>query len=229
MKGPRFWFLLVLFAATAFGLNILPNPSFELWLGNTPVGWLTSELLWPGTAVKDSNCHSGTYCVKLAGGDTSAFASSATIVRSGFSYEFSGYARVPGALGGSFVLQFLSLTGGAIGTPTLLPAYYSGSNYREYSRWVTAPDSATFLSVSLATLPNVTVYLDDVTVDDTTLSAVNEGTISDVKRARYQPRKVVRLGRNIGRLEPGAVLFDPLGRRLARPAGPGVYFVPPGR
>jgi hypothetical protein len=41
--------------------NILPNPSFEYWLGNMPVGWLTSELLFPGTALQDSNSHSGVY------------------------------------------------------------------------------------------------------------------------------------------------------------------------
>jgi len=224
MKYLRFGLLFVLVAAPAVGLNILPNPSFETWIGGVPLGWLTSELLYPGSAVQDSNCHTGVYCVKLVGGDTSAFMSSATIVRSGSHYQFSGFARVPGVVGGSFVLQFLNLTGGAVGTPELLPIYYSGNNYREYSRWVTAPDSATFLSVSCATLPNVTAYIDDVTVDDTTLTAIDETDAAALRATPLVPRKLVVLGRGLGRIETEAVMFDPLGRRLTRPAR-GVAFV----
>jgi hypothetical protein len=221
--------------------NILPNPSFEYWLGNTPVGWLTSEPLFPGTALQDSNSHTGVYCVKLVGGDTSAFMSSATIVRAGYNYEFSGFVRVPGVLGGSFVLQFTTLLGGAVGTPELLPVYYSGSSYREYTRWVAAPDSATFLTVSIATLPNVTVYVDDVTVEDTTVAGMSEGREKGNERVRERGagvRKVVglwadaeRAGRTLGTVPMrGQSLFDPLGRRVAgRPARGGVYFVMPER
>ncbi len=209
--------------------NILPNPSFEYWLGNMPVGWLTSELLFPGTALKDSNSHTGVYCVKLVGGDTSAFMSSATIVRPGYSYGFSGFARVPGVLGGSFVLQFTTLLGGAVGSPELLPVYYSGSNYREYTRWVTAPDSAAFLTVSMATLPNVTAYVDDVTVEDTTLAGTSEERDKGIEGRRDRGTgvvKVVGLWAAKERVGSDARLFDPLGRRVAgRPSRGGVYFV----
>jgi hypothetical protein len=224
MRDLRSVLFCALCASTAFGVNILPNPSFETWIGSVPLGWLTSELLFPGSALRDSNSHTGTYCVKLIGGDTAAFMSSATVAQPGRHYEFSGFARVPGVLGGSFVLQFLSLSGGAVGSPELIPIYYSGNSYREYSRWVTAPDSATFLSVSCATLPNVTAYIDDVTVDDTTLTAIDETDAAALRATPLVPRKLVVLGRGLGRIETEAVMFDPLGRRLTRPAR-GVAFV----
>ncbi len=69
---------------TADALNILPNPSFEFWMDtigvHLPVGWLSSELRYPGSAVKDSLSNSGNYCVHLIGGDTSAFITTATLV-----------------------------------------------------------------------------------------------------------------------------------------------------
>jgi hypothetical protein len=209
--------------------NILLNSSFELWLAGLPVGWLTSELLHPGSAVQDSGSNSGTYCVKLAGGDSAAFVSTATVVRAGYSYNFSGFVRVPGLLGGSFVLQFLSLQGGAVGSPELLPAYLSGESYREYTRWVTAPESAALLSVSFATLPSLEAYIDDVTLDDTTLAGIEESPAS-LPAGRSGPRKVVSLTGPPDHLATPAVVFDPLGRRVAgRPARGGVYFVVPER
>lgn len=209
--------------------NILLNSSFEFWFGGVPIGWLSSELLYPGSAVQDSGSNSGTYCVKLAGGDTAAFVSTATVVRAGYSYNFSGFVRVPGLLGGSFVLQFLSLQGGGVGSPELLPAYYSGESYREYTRWVTAPDSAVLLSVSFATLPSVAAYVDDVTLDDTTLAGVEEERekgIEGVRERETNVRKVVGLWAGPERAGSGVQLYDPLGRRVAgRPARGGVYFV----
>ena len=209
--------------------NILLNSSFEYWFGGVPIGWLTSELLYPGSAVQDSGSNSGTYCVKLAGGDSAAFVSSATVVRAGYSYNFSGFVRAPGLLGGSFVLQFLSLQGGGVGSPELLPAYYSGESYREYTRWVTAPDSAVLLSVSFATLPSVAAYVDDVTLDDTTLAGVEEERDRGIEGQRERGAgvtKVVSLWAGPERVGGKALLFDPLGRRLAgRPARGGVYFV----
>ncbi len=213
--------------------NILLNSSFEYWLLGVPVGWLTSELLYPGSAVQDSNSNSGTYCVKLVGGDSAAFVSTVTVVRAGYSYNFSGFVRVPGVLGGSFLLQFLSLQGGTVGSPELLPAYFSGESYREYTRWVTAPDSAAVLSVSFTTLPSLEAFVDDVTLDDTTAGAVEEQRetwIGGRRETAAGVTKVVGLWAAPERLERtpgrGQSLFDPLGRRVTgRPARGGVYFV----
>jgi hypothetical protein len=208
--------------------NILLNSSFEYWYGGLPIGWLSSELLYPGSAVQDSGSNSGTYCVKLVGGDTAAFVSTVAVVRAGYSYNFSGFVRVPGVLGGSFVLQFLSLQGGGVGSPELLPAFYSGESYREYTRWVTAPDSAVLLSVSFATLPGVEAYVDDVTLDDT-MAGVEEEREKGIEGGREEGagvRKVVGLWAEPERAGGKARLFDPLGRRVAgRPARGGVYFV----
>jgi hypothetical protein len=220
--------LLGLMPASAPAANILPNPSFETWIGSVPLGWVTSELLFPGSATRDSNSHTGTYCVRLVGGDTAAFATSGTIARAGSDYHFSGFVQVPGLLGGSFLLQFTTIVGSVIGSPELLPAYYSGSDYREYERWVTAPDSAALISVSFATLPGETACLDDVTLDDTTLAVAEAGTAIAVVTPT-QPGKLVPLTSK-ARVAPGAALYDPLGRRVhGRPARGGIYLVPPQR
>uniref|UniRef100_A0A7C4GAX9 CBM-cenC domain-containing protein n=1 Tax=candidate division WOR-3 bacterium TaxID=2052148 RepID=A0A7C4GAX9_UNCW3 len=217
--------LLLAVVGVGFAANILPNPSFEVWLDSLgvpmPFGWLTSEYLYSGSARRDTLANSGNYCLLLNGGDTSAFATSVTLVRPGSHYEFVGHARVPGLLGGSFVLQFLSLLGRPVGTAELLPVFNSAF-YRRYSRWVTAPDSAVLLSVSLATLPGAQVWVDDVTVDDTTIAGV-----ADDRRLRYGPgllHKVVVTG--VGFEAAGGetgLLFDALGRR-SRGRRPGVYF-----
>jgi hypothetical protein len=218
--------LLVVGAGAALGANILLNPSFELWMDtigvHMPVGWYTSEGLFPGSALKDSGSHSGQWCVHLTGGDTAAFMTTATLVRPGNHYEFTGFARVPGVLAGTFALQFLSLMGGLIGTPELIPVYYSGTTYRDYSRWVTAPDSAMFLSVSFATLPGAAAFVDDVTLDDTTVRALLERPAAAVRR--LGPRKSVILRADGEWRTANGVRFDALGRCVRGSARPGVYF-----
>jgi len=217
--------LLAAVVSLGLGANILPNPSFEVWLDSLgvpmPFGWLTSEYLYPGSALKDTQANSGNYCVRLAGGDTSAFVMSATVVRQGYHYEFAGHALVPGVVGGTFILQFLTLMGNPVGVPELLPVYYSGS-YRRYSRWITAPDSALLLSVSLVTLPGAEVLVDDVTVEDSTIAGVESEP--EPGRARTFRRKVVVAGaRPTAALTEAGPLYDALGRRTAV-VGAGVYF-----
>ncbi|MCX7732654.1 MAG: hypothetical protein N2248_05780 [candidate division WOR-3 bacterium] len=218
-------FLLTCFSLSG-AVNILPNPSFEIWLDtlgvNMPLGWLTSELTRSGSAVKDTNCNTGVFALRLNGGDTVAFATSVTVVRSGLSYEFSGYADVPGIVSGGFVLQFLTLRGGLIGSPQLVPVYYS-NGYRRYSRWVTAPDSAFFLSVSCIALPGGSVYFDDVTVEDTSLAGIHQQ--ENAGFSRRQVRKLAVAGTS--RFEPGYRVYDVLGRRVLGPVRNGVYFLIP--
>ncbi|MEO0053987.1 MAG: hypothetical protein ABIK22_07565 [candidate division WOR-3 bacterium] len=208
----------------AAAVNILPNPSFEVWLDtlgvNMPLGWLTSELTHPGSAQKDTISHSGFYALKLTGGDTVAFATSVTVVRSGLSYEFSGYANVPGIVSGGFVLQFLTLSGGLIGTPQLIPVYYS-SGYRRYSRWITAPDSAFFLTVSCIALPGGWVYFDDVTVDDTSLLGIRQPAPNRAFRLRIS-KLVAPVPFSSA---PEVRLYDVLGRRVYGRKRTGVYFL----
>jgi len=218
--------LLVIFCTWCGAVNILPNSSFEVWLDtlgvNMPLGWFTSEYLHTGSAVKDSNSNSGNFALRLIGIDTVAFASSMTIVRPGYSYEFAGFARVPGIVSGSFVLEFLTLLGSPIGTPQLIPVYYS-NGYRRYGRWVTAPDSAFFLTVSALVLPGGEVYFDDVTVDDTTLTGVEEQNAA--VRYNRSVRKAVSPV-NFSDFESGVRVFDALGRQVGRSAiRKGVYFI----
>jgi hypothetical protein len=219
-------FIILTVIGSVWGTNIIVNPSFEIWLDtlgvNLPFGWLSSELLYPGSATKDTNCNSGYYCVHLTGGDTMAFVSTVTVVRPGFSYEFAGYAFVPSAVGGSFVIQFLTMLGNPLGSPVLIPLYYS-SGYRRYSRWVTAPDSAMFVSVSCVSLPGVSIYVDDVTLEDTAIVSVNE----EEKTIFYPSinRKVVTTTAP-RRVFSSATVFDALGRRVRHQVlQPGVYFL----
>ena len=207
--------------------NILLNSSFESWLFGVPVPWLTSELLYPGSAVQDSNSNTGDYCVKLSG-DTAAFVGTLAIVTPGRSYEFSGYARVPGVLGGSFLLAFLSLQGDTLGLPELLPVYYSGTTYRQYTRWVTAPESAAGIAVSFASLAGLEAYIDDVTLDDTTSGAIAESPALP-RRVDSRPRKILSIAGSRDHAATAAPLYDPLGRRVAASARSGVHFVLPVR
>lgn len=230
--------LLVLAAAlavpTAQAGNIILNPSFEVWLDSIgihlPVGWLTSEITWPGTATRSTAARSGEFAVRLIGGDTAAFVSTVTVVQPGRSYLFSGWAHVPGApIGGTFLLEWFKLLGGAIGSPTLLPVYFS-TGYREYSQWLTAPDSAAFLSVNLATLPGVTVYVDDVTLDDTLGSGVREPGPATWLPAGQHVRKVIGSRLLLDSLVAGARVYDAIGRRVlsqSRVSAWGIYFVVP--
>jgi len=223
---------IALLCGAGTAVNILPNPSFEVWLDtigvNLPLGWLTSELGHPGSATKDSNSHTGAWCVHLVASETAAYVATTTIVRQGYSYQFSGWVRTPQVLGGSFVLEWLTMLGLPIGLPIVIPAYYS-TGYREYSRWVTAPDSAFFIAVSFATLPGTQAYLDDVTLEDTALVVFEERPSARVERVR--PRKVLVIGAPGSGLLPDGRPYDLLGRRVSGAAltRPGVYFILPDR
>jgi hypothetical protein len=219
---------LAVLAGSLPAANTLTNSSFEDWLFGLPVGWLTSELLFPGSAVQDSGSNTGTYCVKLTGADTAAFVATVATVVPGRSYDFSGFARVPGTLGGSFVLAFLSSQGDTLGLPELLPAYYSGSEYREYTRWVTAPESAAGIAVSFATLAGLEAYVDDVTLDDTASGGIAESQITR-PTPDSRPRKILSIAGSHDYSAVSAPVYDPLGRRVTGRARSGVYFLLPER
>ncbi len=204
--------------------NILTNSSFEEWMIGMPVGWLSSELLYPGSAVQDSSSHTGTYCVKLTATDTVAFITTAALVTPGRSYDFTGYARVPGAVGGSFILEFLNSQGDTLGLPTLVPVYYSDTVYNKYTTWVTAPDSAAGVSVSFATLIGLQAYIDDVTLDDTASGGIMESPARP-HAAEPHAHKVLTVAGSQGHTAVSAPLFDVMGRRVAGRPGSGVYFV----
>jgi hypothetical protein len=222
--------LVLLFGAAGIlpAANVLTNSSFESWIFGVPVGWLTSELLYPGSAVQDSNSNTGTYCVKLTGTDTAAFIGTLATVTPGRNYDFSGYARVAGALGGSFLLAFLTSQGDTLGLPELLPVYYSDSTYRQYTRWVTAPESAAGIVVSFATLAGLEAYVDDVTLDDTVSGGIAESDLR-LPAAGFRPCKTLSIAGSHGHMATSVPLFDPLGRRVAGSTRSGVYFAVPGR
>ena len=225
MRIARLCLVLAAFSP-AWGLNIIVNPSFEYWLLGSPVAWLTSNPAAESSVVRDTDAHSGDYCAKLVGSDTAAFVTSATIVRPGFHYEFTGFTRVPGILPSSFILQFTTLLADPVGLPEIIPVIYSGQSYRKYSRWITAPDSARFLSVTFTTLPHGTAYVDDVTLDDTTLSAVAEPEEPiPAPAAPVTHKLIVPMGASVS-LDPGVQAYDLTGRKTTSSClKPGVYFI----
>jgi hypothetical protein len=167
----RVWLLGLLFVLPLAAQNILPNPSFETWLDtigvNMPLGWVTSELNRPGSAARITGSHSGTYAIELYSGDTAAYITATTLIRSGADYDFSGFIQTSSMLGGSFVVTWLSLLGGFVGTPTVIPVTRNTS-YHEYARRITAPDSAVFAVIVFATMPGAMVDVDDVTLTPVT-------------------------------------------------------------
>lgn len=179
-----FLFIFIFFGLqTLNAQNILINPSFELWLDtlgyNLPLGWITSEITFPGTATKSTTAHTGDFALKLVGGDSIAYAATTTLITAGNRYDFSGWCKCPSILGGSFVIAWLSILGQSVGTPTLVPILYS-NNYRELTSSLTAPDSAFFVVVTAAALMQATVYVDDVTLN-TAGSAIKASVEPTVK------------------------------------------------
>ena len=165
------WLLTLVLALPLAAQNILPNPGFETWLDtigvNMPLGWVTSELTRPGSASRTADAHAGSYAVELYSGDTAAYLTSTTLIQSGASYDFSGFTKTSSLIGGSYAITWLSLFGGFVGTPILIPVTRSTS-YHETTRRVTAPDSAVFAIVVFASLPGVAVQIDDVTLTPVT-------------------------------------------------------------
>jgi hypothetical protein len=166
--------------------------------------------------------------VKLSAVYTAAFVATAAVVTPGRSYDFSGYARVPGTLGGSFLLAFLTSAGDTLGLPELLPVYYSGIEYREYTRWVTAPESAAGVAVSFATLAGLEAYVDDMTLDDTVSGGVEESP-AHLRAAGLRPRKILSIAGSHDGAATTMPIYDPLGRRVAGLRRSGVYFLMPER
>lgn len=216
----------LLTVALASGANLIVNSSFEYWLFGSPVGWVTSNAVVESTVVRDTNAHSGRYCALLRGADTSAFVTTTTVVRPGIHYRFGAFCRIPGLLPGSFILQFTTLQADPVGNPIILPAIYSGRNYREYTRWITAPESSFFLVVTFSTLPQGTAYLDDVTLEDTTFLGLEEkGTVAWPSIS--QTRKVVVPAGCRLPATPDVVVYDATGRRFRGNLRQGVYFLVP--
>ena len=173
-RPPRFsriWLLGLVFVLPLAAQNVLVNPSFETWLDtigvNMPLGWVTSELTQPGSAARTMTAHSGTYAVELSSADTAAYITTTTLISSGTSYDFSAYIETSSLLGGSFLVTWLSLLGGSVGTPTVI-LVTRNTSYHEYARRIAAPDSAVFAVVLFASLPGATVDVDDVTLTPVT-------------------------------------------------------------
>ncbi|MEO0087786.1 MAG: hypothetical protein ABIK90_06905 [candidate division WOR-3 bacterium] len=209
--------------------NIVVNSSFEIWLDtlgvHMPFGWLTSEINYPNSALKDTNSHTGNYCLKLRAQDTIAYATTITIIRPGYYYEFIGYANVPISSYGAFMLTFLSISGSPIGTPLLIPVS-SSNGYRRYFRSFIAPDSAFFLSLSCLSFPRSEIYFDDVQVEDTSLGINENKKISqDIKTPL---RKILVLNEKESKNKEfkNSLIFDPLGRKVfLSQIKKGIYFI----
>jgi len=216
--------LLMLIFSYIFAFNILPNPSFEIWLDTLgvkmPLGWLTSEIIKESSAIKSTYAYSGNYSLFLQSQDTIAFAQTLTIVRPNYPYYFSGFAHCQTFISGSFSFQFLDSSFNLIGTPVVIPLYFS-NNYREYTRFFTAPNSARFLLVSLIALPQARIYFDSLILKDTSLSIIKEENCSSLKITKKIKKILILKEKKISYRN----FYSPLGKRIKTPfLKRGIYF-----
>ena len=166
-------FVFLAFVSQVVAQNIVVNSGFETWLDtlgvNMPFGWVTSAVTDSTSALRSTDAHSGSYSIKLVTNDTAGYmaTAAAAIVNPGTAYVFSAFARSDDLIPpGAFIITWLRWMGSPVGTPAVIPVYQS-SAYREYTRRITAPDSAFWCVVAFATDPLVhqsTAYVDDVTL-----------------------------------------------------------------
>jgi hypothetical protein len=164
--------LIIFFAASSLSAaNLVLNPGFENWIDlgvRMPVLWMTSELTTPGSAETTTVfVHSGTYALQLIGSDTIAFASTMVARTGEKTYRYSGWARSPALVAGTFSLTWLDSRGAVTGSPVLIPVAFS-KNYHQFSSRCTAPDSAAFALVTILALPQETLDVDDVALEPLT-------------------------------------------------------------
>jgi hypothetical protein len=157
--------------------NIILNSSYELWLDSLgiriPFGWYTSEPTDSGTAVRIADPHTGIYALQLNGSDTSAYAITLSICFTSHHYNFSGWCKSNSIIAGSFIITWLSLSQQLVGNPVIIPIYRSTS-WHQYTQMVQAPDSAVLVNINIVTLPHIAITVDDVTLTDTTITAVEQ-------------------------------------------------------
>jgi len=163
--------------SVASAQNLILNSSFELWLDSLgvrmPFGWYTSEASDSGSAVRTTDMHSGIYALRLTGSDTLAYAMTITYCQAGHNYYFSGWAKSPSFIAGSFIITWLKLSQQPIMDPVIIPILLHTS-YHNFTQIVQAPDSAILVNVDVVALPGVTLFADDVTLRDTVLTGVEE-------------------------------------------------------
>lgn len=172
------WFLLGVFNTNnAFGYNILLNSSYEIWFDSVgirmPLGWYTSEASDSGSAIRTTDAHSGMYALQLTGTDTLAYATTLSLCAPNRYYYFSGWSKTTSLIGGSYIITWLKLSQQPVIDPVIIPITRHTSYYNN-AQIVQAPDSAVIVNVDVVALPNITVYVDDVTLSDTVLAGVEE-------------------------------------------------------
>lgn len=179
--------ILLLFAVNLHAQSIT-NPSFEQWIDTLgiemPVGWLTSDFLFHGSAKKDTLSHTGKYAIKLEY-DSIAFVSTIVLVDSNKDFSFSGWANCPSAVGGAFLLVCQQGIGTRAGDTILIPVYFS-MNYRQYTKTFSVPESTTSIIVSCVTIPKATVYIDDITLSP--IGVEEKGNFTTSSPVLYPPQ-----------------------------------------
>lgn len=164
----KFIILSTLVSSCCLAQNILPNSSFEQWFDTLsvqmPVGWVTSNFMYHGSATKDSTKHTGSYGVKLHNDSSIAFIGTVARVESGRNYSFSGWVKCPSFMGGAFVLSWRDSLGYGVGDSILIPVFLS-LNYTLKDTILVPDSAAAFIAVGFSTIPLATVYLDDITLD----------------------------------------------------------------
>lgn len=157
--------------------NIIMNSSYEIWIDSfgirMPLGWYTSEASDSGSAVRTTDAHSGLYALQLTGTDTLAYATTLSFCTPGRYYYFSGWSKTTSYVGGSYIITWMKLSQQPVSAPVMIPITRHTS-YFNNTQILQAPDSAVMVSVNIVALPNISVYVDDVTLSDTLLAGIEE-------------------------------------------------------
>ncbi|MCS7258541.1 MAG: hypothetical protein NZ601_04160 [candidate division WOR-3 bacterium] len=229
MKHKLVLVLFVIFAITPLiGQNLVINSSFEFWLDTLgilmPFGWLTSGLTNPLTATRSTDAHSGLYALRLhsINLETLGFATTYSLVNGMRSYVFHGYVKTNSPIAGSFVFTWHTISLETLGMPVVVPIYRT-QNWSLIRRMLNSPDSAQLISINVLAAPNALLLVDDITLIDSTIAAINEqGKISMAKQENTFMCKNKKL------FLKNCSVYDHLGRKLNitnTPLSSGIYFI----
>ncbi|MEO0131531.1 MAG: hypothetical protein ABIK73_01125 [candidate division WOR-3 bacterium] len=229
MNKLRILIYISLFTNLLSAQNLIINPGFELWLDSLgvsmPLGWLTSEPTYPGTATRSTDAHTGLYSLRVysISFETLGVATTYSLVSRNRRYIFQGYVKTNSSLAGGFVFIWQTFAFETLGTPVVVPIYQA-PNWTLIRQVLNSPDSAQLVSVNILALPNASLLVDDVSLIDSTVSFITEENKTVIKS------KIDYFITHTNHLQQfrNQEIYDPLGRRLNWPITPqasGVYFI----
>ncbi|MCX8014809.1 MAG: T9SS type A sorting domain-containing protein, partial [candidate division WOR-3 bacterium] len=116
------------------------------------------------------------------------YATTASLCQNNHNYYFSAWCKTTSWLAGSFIITWFKITQQPAGNPIIIPIIRSTSYYH-YTQMLQSPDSAILVNINIVTLPFTTINVDDVTLSDTVLSGIEDGSNNskELSRLKFYP------------------------------------------